>query len=382
MKIGFDVSQTGRFKTGCGYFADALARALVARPRGHQFILYPTFGADYWDHEWRTSTLSMPDRPDVERGPGQARLDLLEAFWLDPPSDWEAQLGAPDIIHANNFYCPSRPTRARLVYTLHDLVFASHPDWTTEANWRVCFDGVFHASLYADHVVAVSDFTRTQFLELFPHFPAERISVVYEASRFGDPPSSAPPVRVSHLQPGAFWLAAGDLTPRKNLDRLLEAYATLRASGQTTHPLVLFGGQPVARDAANVERLGYVDDRTLHWLYAHCFAFCYPSLFEGFGLPVVEAMSQGAPILTSNLTSLPEVVGDGALMVDPTSTSAIAAGLQRLAADDALRRDLAHASQARASRFAWQTAAEQVLDIYEAAVTEYPRSGKRMPVGR
>jgi glycosyltransferase involved in cell wall biosynthesis len=386
MRIGFDVSQTGRFKTGCGYFADALARHLLSAGSDHSYILYPTFGAGYWDRDWASGTLAMPDHPNVTRGLGHARLDQLEGFWLDPPADAEEQLGAPDVIHSNNFFCPTNLNRARLVYTLHDLIFATHPDWTTEANWRVCFDGVFNASLYADHIVAVSEFTRRQFLETFPHFPEARISVVYEASRLEGPHGAPAPRGVAHLMSGQFWLASGDTTTRKNLPRLLEAYASLRASGDTAYPLVLYGGptndsRERTRDVP-VQRLGYVDDATLQWLYENCFAFCYPSLFEGFGLPVVEAMRLGAAVLTSNVTSLPEVVGDSALLVDPTSLDDVHAGLRRLALDEAERTRLRRAAIDRASRFSWRQAASDVLDIYDGVVNGYPHSVERMSVGR
>src|SRR5205823_5169455 len=119
--------------------------------------------------------------------------------------------------------------------------------------------------------------------DMFPHFPEERISVVYEASRFGESQQATrvPPRGLEHLRRGEFWLASGDAGERKNLSRLLAAYVRLRDSGETSFPLVLFGG---SRDQSpvGVERLGYVDDSTLAWLYENCFAFCYPSLYEGF----------------------------------------------------------------------------------------------------
>ncbi len=372
MRIGFDVSQTGQFKTGCGYFADALVRELALAAPEHTFILFPTFGAGYWDHDWAHSTLQLPERANVTRARGQRRLDLLEDFWLDPPLDQEAQLGWPDVVHSNNFFCPTNLRRARLVYTLHDLAFIDHPEWTTEANWRVCFEGVFHASQYADRVIAVSEFTRRRFLETFPYFAEERISVVYEASRFSTAPDRAP-ARLAHLRPGQFWLASGDTGARKNLAPLIQAHARLTATGETTLPMVVFGSS--AQTASpGVQALGYLDDASLSWLYANCFAFCYPSLYEGFGLPVVEAMSLGAPVLTSNATSLPEVVGESALLIDPGDPEALCAAMRRLAREPGLRQQLGAAARTRAAKFSWRIAAAQVLDVYRAVTTEYPRS--------
>jgi len=382
MKIGFDVSQTGRFKTGCGHFAESLARQLIATDRDSDYILYPTFGNGYWDPDWPKATLNIRDNPKVSRGLGHGRLDKLEAFWLNPPPDHEARLGSPDVIHSNNFFCPTGLERAQLVYTLHDLAFASHSEWTSDANWRVCFEGVFNASVYADHIVAVSDFTRGQFLRMFPHFPEERISVVYESSRFGGPRDQPSPRHLRHLRPGQFWLAAGSQEPRKNLERLVDAYTQLKASGETTYPLVLYGGPAVSgRNEDDVLRLGYVDDTALQWLYQNCTAFCYPSLFEGFGLPVIEAMSLGAAIVTSNVTSIPEVIGDAGILIDPEDVASIYAGMCLLARDETAGQRLRSAALARSKRFSWTTAASAVLDVYRGVTNEYPRSIERKPLG-
>jgi glycosyltransferase involved in cell wall biosynthesis len=383
MRIGLDVSQTGQFKTGCGYFADSLARQLIADDGGrtNTYILYPTFGSGYWDPDWPRTTLNVRNRGNVQRGLGHRKLDQLEAFWIDPPADLESRLGSPDIVHSNNFFCPTRLHRARLVYTLHDLAFASHPEWTTEANWRVCFDGVLGASVHADHIVAVSRYTRTQFLDTFPHYPEQQISVVYEASRFAGPTGGPAPARLAHLPPGQFWLGMGTADPRKNQHRLLTAYARLKQAHETAFPLVLFGSRGRPTDDVDgwitslglngdVERLDYVDDASLQWLYENCFAFCYPSLLEGFGLPVVEAMSLGAAILTSSVTSLPEVVGEAGIRVDPLDVEAIYSGMRVLATDQTALATLRVLARARAAEFSWRGAATQVLDVYQMLVDE------------
>lgn len=373
---------------GCGYFADSLARHLIAADTDNSYILYPTFGYGYWDPNWPRSTLSVRNRPNVLRGLGHHKLDQLEAFWIEPPLDLESRLGSPDLIHSNNFFCPTSLKRARLVYTLYDLSFVEHPQWTTEANWRTCFDGVFNASVYADHIVAISDYSRRQFLDTFRHYPERQISVVHLGSRFAGPTGRPPPPRLAHLSARRFWLAGGLAEPRKNLDRLLEAYARLKMAGETWFPLVLFGGAGRPGDdldrrlgqlglSADVQRLGYVDDASLQWLYENCTAFCYASLYEGFGLPVVEAMSLGAAILTSNTTSLPEVVGDAGVMVDPFDVEAIYAGLRVLAADQPTLNRLRSKALVRAAKFSWRAAAGHVLDIYRMLMEEYPRTTER-----
>jgi glycosyltransferase involved in cell wall biosynthesis len=359
MRIGFDVSQTGVNKAGCGYFADSLVRNLVEIDQDDEFVLYPTFGNGAWDATWPRSTIRL-HRPNVRVGLGHRIFNDLDAFWTAPPADLEHQLGGPDVIHSNNYFCPTTVRRARIVYTLHDLAFVEHPEWSTEANRLTCFGGAFTASLEADQIVAVSEHTRRHFLATFPHYPPERVSVVYQASRFAHGSASRErPRRLRKLVPDGFWLAVATLEPRKNLERLVRTYCRLAGELGSVPPLVLAGGrgwlsdrleqqlaEPVSRGI--IVRLGYVSDVELEWLYAHCFAFVFPSLFEGFGLPVVEAMSLGAPVVVSNASSLPEIVGDAGIQVDPGDEDALFMALRGLTTGEVDRCALRQRSLARA----------------------------------
>jgi glycosyltransferase involved in cell wall biosynthesis len=374
MRIGFDVSQTGRLKGGCGYFADSLIRSLSEIDRTNEYLLYPTFGNFYFDPEWRAGTVKV-DGHHVRRGLAHRTPDAARAFWTRPPEDLEAQLGDPDLIHANNFFCPTTLRKAKLVYTLYDLSFLEQPEWTTEANRSGCFDGVFNASLYADRIIAISAYSRQHFLQTFPHYPSERVVVVPPASRFGQRAATGRPEGLPSLLPDGFWLSVGTLEPRKNQRRLLRAYAELRARAARTLPLVLAGGQGWMMNdfedlvaelglKTDVILTGYISDDALQWLYENCFAFVYPSLFEGFGLPVLEAMSCGAAVITSTTTSLPEIVGTAGVLVDPHQEEAITAAMRGLAVDEVLRDRLRRDGLAQATRFSWRRTAEQVLDIY------------------
>ncbi len=360
MKIGFDVSQTGRTKAGCGFFADGLISALAAADTRNEYILYPAFGDLFWDPECGSATFRGP-APRFRSLAAPANFEESQRFWRHPGPDFEARLGSPDIVHSNNFYCPRGLTRARLVYTLHDLSFVEEPDWSTEPNRVGCFQGVFQASLSADWIVANSAFTRSHFLATFPHYPAERITVIHPASRFSaDGPAPPRPERFAHLRPESFWLSVGTIEPRKNQRRLLEAY---RKVGSPL-PLVLAGGEGWLMDefaaAQGVELTGYVSDAELEWLYRNCFGFLYPSLFEGFGMPVLEAITLGAPVICSNTTSLPEVAGDAAILVDPRDVGAIAAAMQTLP-----RERLKRAAPAQAARFSWKESGGKLLAVYE-----------------
>ncbi len=285
----------------------------------------------------------------------------------------------PDVLHANNFFCPTQLRRVRLVYTLYDLSFMENPDWTFEANRTGCFEGVFQASLHADHLIAISHFSKRHFLEVFPHYPEDRITVVHLASRFTDSACLPQPDNLAHLSKDRFWLCVGTLEPRKNHARLLRAYARLKAQTGSVMPLVLAGGKGWLTDElsrtvqdlgleGDVCMTGYVDDATVQWLYQNCYAVLYPSLFEGFGLPVIEAFSLGAAVITSGTTSIPEIAGDAALLVDPYREDDIAQAMHKLASSSGLREQLRQRATLRARSFRWDNAARTALQCYEQAI--------------
>jgi glycosyltransferase involved in cell wall biosynthesis len=390
VKIGFDVSQTGRLKAGCGYFADSLIRHLTALDTDHSYALYPTFGNVYWDPDWVASTYHIR-QPNVQRGLGHKTLESMQQFWSHPPPHFEAQLGHPDLIHANNFFCPVGLSKAALVYTLYDLSFIEHPEWTTEPNRVGCFTGVFNASLYADFIIAISAYSRHHFLDVFPHYPEDRIGVIHPASRFDGPTENSKPASLASLQADQFWLNVGTLEPRKNHHHLLQAYARFKAEQGSAFPLVLTGSDGWLMGdfhrwlddlglQQDVITLGYVDDTILQWLYQHCFAFVYPSFFEGFGLPVLEAMSLGAAVIASNVTSLPEIVETNGILVDPHDVESICHGMRQLATDPLLRTDLRDRAQSQAAKFSWSSAARETLACYQEVLSAPRRSPSDSPL--
>ena len=390
MRIGFDVSQTGKDKAGCGYFADSLIRALYQVGPEHEYLLYASFGPYYWD--------AKAPNPALLRLGEKVRLYLrhsdfesAEFFWRNPPAEaWDEPLGEPDLIHANNFFVPYPLHRTRLIYTLYDLSFLHHPEWHTNANWVTTFlGGVYYASLFADGIVAISEYSRQDFLHMFPYFPPERIWAVPLASRFPLQSEKPRPPRSIDLRPGRFWLAVGTLEPRKNYPTLLQAYASFLREVPEADPLVIAGGQGWRMEylreliaslglQQRVHLLGYVSDPELQWLYSHCKAFVYPSLFEGFGLPVLEAMSLGAAVLTSWTTSLPEVAGEAALLVDPHRVEELRDAMLQLHRNQSLRAELRERALAQAARFSWEHTARQVFAVYER-VLSWPK--RRVFVG-
>ncbi|HUX29959.1 MAG TPA: glycosyltransferase family 1 protein [Thiobacillus sp.] len=383
MHIGFDISQTGSGKAGCGYFAHALIKAMLELAPEHRYSLYPSFGDFYLDA--LMPFLNPYAGGHVHYGPRHLSRETARVFWNGPAV--ESVLNRPDIVHANNFWCPTQLASSRLIYTFYDMSFAVEPAWTTEANRVGCFDGVFRSAIAADWVVAISEASRVHYLNMFPHFPADRIRVIYPCSRFAD--SSAVgkrPKALDDVPVGRYWLNVGTIEPRKNQRRLVEAYARYLAQGGAPMPLVLAGGKGWLMEdfkkhlvelgvEAHVMMIGYVSDDELIWLYRNCCANLYPSLFEGFGLPVLEGMQFGAATLASNATSIPEVAGDAAILIAPEDTEGWAQAMLRLAGNRLERDRLRDAAIKQAARFSWEDSANQLLKLYEVAVASPKRSG-------
>ncbi|MBA2656795.1 MAG: glycosyltransferase family 4 protein [Tatlockia sp.] len=375
LHIGYDISQTGFGKAGCGYFAHALIQAMLELAPEHRYSLYPSFGDFYFDAR-------MPFQNPYQGGdygPRHLSRELAATFWSKPQV--EENLAKPQIIHANNFWCPGQLKSSRLIYTFYDMGFVVDPDWTTEANRLGCFEGVFRSSIAADWVVAISAASREHYLHTFPHFPEERIRVIYPCSRFSKEQSLSPtkPKTLSQVRPGRFWLSVGTIEPRKNQRSLAKAYARyLQLEGEPM-PLVFAGGKGWLMDDFHsyLQELGiesqviftdYVSDKELIWLYQNCYANLYPSLFEGFGLPILEGMQFGAPTLSSDSTSLPEVAGNAAILLSPKDSEAWAQAMLELSLNQILREELSQAAQLQATRFDWQQSAFSLLELYKEAL--------------
>jgi len=376
MHIGFDISQTGSGKAGCGYFAHALIQSMLQFSPEHRYSLFPSFGDFYFDP--LMPLLNPYSGRDAHYGPRHLTRESARTFWTG--ADTEKALHNPEIIHSNNFWCPTQITTSRLIYTFYDMGFAVDPAWTTEANRVGCFDGVFRSSMAADWVVAISEASRAHYLKIFPHFPEDRIRVIYPCSRFADAAAKGSrPKALEHVPSGGFWLNVGTVEPRKNQHRLAEAYARYLALGGAPMPLVLAGGKGWLMEdfqnhlaalgiSADVLMTGYVSDDELIWLYRNCYANIYPSLFEGFGLPVLEGMQFGAATITSLSTSIPEVAGDAAIMLPPEDIEGLAQAMFRLSSNQQEREHLSAAARQQASRFDWQQSATSLLQLYAEAV--------------
>lgn len=321
MRIGFDVSPLAQTRAGTARYVTALADALDAVPDVRLERL--TFG-----------------------GPGRPAALARDLYWYLGAL---AVRGGLDVLHCTTYRAPLR-SRLPVVVTVHDLAVLRHPGlfpaWT-RLYGRTLLAPVLRA---AARVIAVSEFTKREVAEL-AGVPAERIRVVPNAAD----PAFSPDGPAAE---GDYVLAVGTLEPRKNLPRLVEA---VRALGVELRVVGAEGWGGVRVDGTGVRWLGRLEDEEVARLYRGALCFAYPSLYEGFGIPVLEAMRCGAPVVTSAGTVMEEVAGGAAELVDPYDPAAIAAGIERALA----RRDeLRAAGLERAARFTWTAAAEATAAVY------------------
>jgi alpha-1,3-rhamnosyl/mannosyltransferase len=303
-----------------------------------------------------------------------ARLGLLYllnrfpndiASWMDP---------GVDVFHACKLLNP--PRRAKLTATLHDLTCWLMPETHSPAN--VLADREFaERILKRSHgLIAVSEVTRQDAVRIL-NIPPEKISVIHHgiADVFFDvPPERASEVRSRYALERPYLLFVGTIEPRKNVDTLLDAYQSLAPSLRGEFDLVLAGppgwaqAETMARlrpSSPGVRYLGYVAERDLPGLFAGAAAFVYPSLYEGFGFPVVQAMAAGTPVITSAVSALPEVSGGAALLIDPRSQAALGDAIACLLTSPSRREALAALGRANARRFSWPECARQSLRFFE-----------------
>lgn len=354
MHLGIDASRaTVARRTGTESYALHLIRALMRQAGPHRVTLY-----------FREAP--APGLFDL----GEARVIPFPRLWTHLRLAAEMAQRPPDVLfvpaHVVPAVCP-----VPAVVTVHDLGYRHFPDAHPFAQ-RLYLDlSTRYSARAAAHVIADSETTKRDLIRFY-RTPADKITVVYpgrdETLQRVDPA----PVRAKYRLPESYLLHVGTLQPRKNLIRLIEA-----ASHQSSViPLVLAGRAgwlseeilETARAAPHVRLLAYVPDADLAGLYAGAAAFVFPSLYEGFGFPALEAMACGTPVICSNTSSLPEVVGEAALTVNPLDVAALAEAIRRVLSDAELRAALIAKGSEQVKKFSWEKAARQTWAVLEGAV--------------
>jgi len=372
MLIGIDASRAARAqRTGTERYALEVIRHLLALPEAAS-------------HRWRLYVDSPPP-PDLlafagDQREGASSVDfcLLPArrLWTHWALGQEVRRRPPSVLFVPAHVLPlGWPAHLPpSVVTIHDVGYHYFPQAHTLPQRLYLPLSTRWSAWAATQVIAVSMNTARDLHRLYAT-PMAKVQVIHEA---WTPPATlavAHDRRPAHL-PARYCLYVGSRQPRKNLVRLLHAYGKLIGLYPAAPDLVIAGAEGWGSEdlpqvaarlgvAAQVHFLGYVDDALLPALYRNACFFCFPSLFEGFGLPVLEAQFYGVPVMTANHSSLPEVAGAAALLVDPTDVDAIAAAMVRLSQDEALRQALIAAGYENVKRFSWAKAARETLALLE-----------------
>jgi glycosyltransferase involved in cell wall biosynthesis len=376
LKVGVDARLLCLPLTGIGRYTAELCNHLCCR--GLQVICYlpGPLSAAY----------SLDQRIQVRAGCGGG--ELAKMLWSQTTLPKWATRDAVDVLWGTSHRLPFhlRNTVSRVV-TIHDMVWQKYPQTMRKSTlWaeRIFMPPAVYS---ADRIIADSQSTATDLRIAFPRC-VEKIQVVYPGAGVGHEEDAAGFVHLAELGIGRpFFLFVGTLEPRKNLERLITAYALVPHELRKETQMVIVGGQgwgglelsrwiDLKGLADDVVTTGYVTDAQLSELYTQARFLAMPSLYEGFGFPVLEAMARGTPALISNISSLPEVGGDAAVMVNPLDATSIAGGLIDLLSGS--RRDeLAPRSRVQAKKFSWDKAAVEVEAVFREALQERVYSRRR-----
>lgn len=367
MKIGMKISPLTVLNAGIPNYILHLLRALAELNDDNEYFLYT-------NRPLKTE-LNLPDR-----------FRIVQITFPSPHFQLWYQIGLPRRMkkdEINLYHDPVYPLPFHLpvpgVITVHDL-----SNYTNPGVHR--FRSALSARLFPSHIrkarqiITDSFFSASELERLFP-WAADKINVIHLgiSDRFQriTHPSSLESVRKLYGLPSRFLLFLGTLEPRKNIRRLLEAF-TLSCSS-IPHSLVITGGLgwkykkllELISDHPNKDRIlltGFVEDMHLPALLSSAEFLVYPSILEGFGFPILEAMACGTPVITSNVSSMPEIAGDAAFLIDPLSIESIAEGISKIATDTDLRRELSNRGLRRARQFSWNRTAIETMEVYRKAI--------------
>jgi glycosyltransferase involved in cell wall biosynthesis len=376
MRIAIDYTAAARQGAGIGRYTRELITSVLAEDAAHDYVIMAAVAG--LGERWQTEAARLR----ANAGAGRLTLrplpltdDWIARIWqrirVPIPAEWIT--GGVDLFYSPDFVLPPLQQRTPALLTVHDLSFLRHPETFPEALRTYLEQAVPRSVARADHILADSHATRRDLIELLDVRP-DKVTTLHlgVSSRFS---AVEAPGERSHLEARyklgskPYVLAVGTVQPRKNIRRLIEAIDALVSAHDVTLALA---GQPAwlsdpileaaaARDYVRV--LGFVADEDLPALYRQAEVFAFPSLYEGFGLPPLEAMACGTPVVASSASSVPEAVGDAGLLIDPRDVPVMTSTLARALTDEALRGTLRRRGLARAAEFTWERAARRWLAL-------------------
>ncbi len=376
MKIGIDISQIV-FGTGVSTYTRLLATSLCQEAKDDEFVL---FGSSFRNQKPLKDFYENIKTENVKKKFFPFPPKALELLWNGiHVFPIENLIGEIDVFHSSDWLEP--PTiKAKRVTTIHDLTVFKYPETFVARGGHDIVENqkrkLFFVKQYGDKIIAVSETTKQDIIDILK-IPEKKIKVVYEAA---DPDFSPRPV--SQIQKvkekflinnGRYLLCVGAREPRKNLNRLIAAFVEI-AGANPDLSLVIVGkygwGDDINQNTKNqipkIKLLGFVEKEDLAALYSGAEGFIYPSLYEGFGLPILEAMACGCPVITSNLGSMKEIAGESALLIEPENVESIAGAISKICRNKKVSEELKIKGFKRAGEFNWQKTASQTLEVYRA----------------
>ena len=371
MKIGCNVQIVSALNTGVGVYADNIIRNLLQLPSPHEYYI---FGNRTYLQQLPLTNANLIPTGTVVKKNWQRIL-------------WE-QVILPQKISRNHidlmFYPDHTSSLLRkksyVIITIHDLSFLAYPKTFPATNRIYKSLAVKYSASRADKIIVDSQATKIECLRLL-NVPESKIKIVYNGidSCFQkiDDETRLEKISIKFNLPQKFILFVGTLEPRKNVVRLVEAYSLLRVKKNIEHQLIIVGGKGWLFEEIfkkvnllslqnNVRFLGYIAQDDLVGLYNLADVFVYPSLYEGFGFPPLEAMACGCPVVTSNVSSLPEVVGNAGLLVNCQDSEALAQNIFHVITDEDCRRRLIQRGVERVQHFSWHKSAKELLQVFNS----------------
>ncbi len=380
MRIGVDVSRYFDKSGGVGIYAANLLKYLLKIDKNNEYNAY-SFFYNCFPLNWKHKKIIDEFRKYGEVNFSQINLptSILKRKWNNASIEKKEKLmGSVDIIHSTAYMIPEL-FNARLVVTIHDLSFLIFPEYHTKENYELVLRNLIYLNSRPDMVVCVSWQTKKDVIKYF-HVPEEKLSVIYEGVDDSFKEEIDSDFRKKILEKygltGKYLLCVASIEPRKNFLRIINAFSEfIKQEEYKEYSLVCVGGRgwknieiyslvKQKNLEGKIKFLGFIEESELAPIYNQAEIFLYPSLYEGFGLPVLEAMACAVPVVTSNVSSLPEVASDAAILINPYSEKDIYTTVCSLLENGSLREELISKGLDRVREFSWEKTARETLKVY------------------
>jgi glycosyltransferase involved in cell wall biosynthesis len=378
MKIGLDISLTIGEKAGVGYYTYNLVKNLAKIDKINNYILYPFY---YYIFHPEFKEAFCPEQKNFKLNLEWLSKKTITKLWFSNKIPKEWFFPKVDVLHSTTFCVPTKGYK-KIIATIYDVSFLTHPEFHIEENIAHCFKGTSDAVKHADKIIAISRNTKNDLIKYFNCDPA-KIAVTYLGANKRFVPINdkyqTETIKKKYGIKNKYIFNLGSIEPRKNISGLIEAYAMLPNELKNEYDLVIAGGKGWKNSGIYnmvkqlhlteyIAFIGFVDDDDLPYLYNEASVFVYPSHYEGFGLPVLEAMACGCPVISSNISSIPEVVGEAGILINPTDTEELKENIKKVLVDVSLAKEMSRRGIIQSQKFNWENCAKKTLGIYLNAI--------------